>query len=108
MALVLTGVNALPPWFSSPNVSPVVPSSLVLHGSAGMLAALGWHSSQAAQWALAATSFLLIARVILRRDWPAAGMAGHPPPNGVPPPRRVLIPRAPPARLPGNHALLLC
>src|SRR5260370_27702093 len=76
MAWVINGVNALPTWFSIPNVSPVVPSSLVLHGSAGMLAALGWHSSQAVQWALAVTSFLLIARVILRRDWPAAGMAG--------------------------------
>jgi serine/threonine-protein kinase len=76
MALVLNGVNALPTWFSIPNVSPVVPSSLVLHGSAGMVAALGWHSSQAVQWALAVTSFLLIARVILRRDWLAAGMAG--------------------------------
>jgi hypothetical protein len=76
MALVLNGVNALPTWFSIPNVSPVVPSSFVLHSSAGMLAALGWHSSQAVQWALAVISFLLIARVILRRDWPAAGMAG--------------------------------
>ena len=41
-----------------------------------MLAALGWHSSQAAQWALAVVSFLLIARVILRRDWLAAAVAG--------------------------------
>src|SRR5260370_28112576 len=92
MALVLTGVNALPPWFSSPNVSPVVPSSLVLHGSAGMLAALGWHSSQAVQWALAVTSFLLIARVILRRDWPAAGMAGPLPCTLGVPPRKFLLP----------------
>ena len=41
-----------------------------------MLAALGWHSSQAVQWALAVASFLLIARVLLRRDWLAAAVAG--------------------------------
>lgn len=76
MALVLNGVNALPAWFSVSRVSPVVPSSLTLRGPAGMLAALGWHSSQAAQWALAVVSFLLIARVILRRDWLAAAVAG--------------------------------
>ena len=76
MALVLNGVNALPAWFSMPNVSPAVPSSLVLHGPAGMLAVLGWHSSQAVQWALAVVSFLLIARVLLRRDWLAAAFAG--------------------------------
>jgi serine/threonine-protein kinase len=76
MALVLNGVNSLPAWFSIPNVPPAVPSSLVLHGPAGMLAVLGWHSSQAVQWALAVVSFLLIARVVLRRDWLAAAVSG--------------------------------
>lgn len=76
MALVLNGVNALPAWFSISRVSPAVPSSLVLHGPAGMLAALGWHGSQAVQWALVVVSFLLIARVLLRRDWLAAAVAG--------------------------------
>lgn len=76
MALVLNGANALPTWFSIPNVSPAFPSSLVLHGPAGMLAALGWHSSQAVQWARAVASFLLIARVLLRKDWLAAAVAG--------------------------------
>ena len=34
-----------------------------------MLAALGVQSSLAVQWALATVSFLLVARVIMRRDW---------------------------------------
>jgi hypothetical protein len=76
MGLVMTAANALPTWFSVTSVSPVAPSPLVLHGPAGMLAALGWHSSQAVQWALAVVSFLLIARVLLRRDWLAAAVAG--------------------------------
>lgn len=76
MALIQNGVNALPAWFSIARVYPVVPSSLVLRGPGGMLAVLGWHSNQAVQWALAVASFLLIARVILRKDWLAAAVAG--------------------------------
>ena len=34
-----------------------------------MLAALGVQSSLAVQWALATVSFLLVARVVMRRDW---------------------------------------
>ena len=49
---------------------------LCLRSSAGMLAALGWYSSQAVQWGLAVISFLLIARVVLRRDWLSAAVAG--------------------------------
>jgi hypothetical protein len=76
MALIQNGVNALPTWFPIPNVSPVVPGSLVLLSPAGMLAALGTSSSMAVQWALAVVSFALIVRVILKRDWLAAAIAG--------------------------------
>jgi len=76
MALVQNNVNALPAWFSIPNVAPVIPQSFVLRGPAGLLSALGAHSSLAVQWALATASFLLIARVILKRDWLAAAVAG--------------------------------
>jgi hypothetical protein len=41
-----------------------------------MLAALGVQSSLAAQWALATVSFLLVARVIMRRDWLAVLVSG--------------------------------
>jgi eukaryotic-like serine/threonine-protein kinase len=76
MALIQNSVNAMPTWFSIPHVSPVVPGSLVLLGPAGMLAALGVSSSMAAQWALAVVSFVLIVRVILKKDWLAAAVAG--------------------------------
>jgi hypothetical protein len=69
MAIIQNGLNALPAWFGVAQVLPIAPSRLVLGAPASMLAALGIQSSLAAQWALATVSFLLVARVIMRRDW---------------------------------------
>ena len=76
MAIIQNGVNALPAWFHVANILPIIPSPLVLRGPTSMLAALGWHSSIAVQWALATVSFLLVARVITRRDWLAVIVSG--------------------------------
>ncbi len=69
MALIQNGLNALPAWFHVAQILPIAPSQLALGGPASMLAALGVQSSMAVQWALATVSFLLVARVIMRRDW---------------------------------------
>ncbi|HEV2386866.1 MAG TPA: serine/threonine-protein kinase [Candidatus Acidoferrales bacterium] len=76
MAMIQNGVNALPAWFPVANILPAVPSPLVLRGPASMLAALCTHASLAVQWALATVSFLLVARVVARRDWLAALVSG--------------------------------
>ncbi len=76
MALIQNGLNALPAWFPVAHILPVAPSQFVLGGPAGMLAALGVQSSLAAQWALATVSFLLVTRVIMRRDWLAVIVSG--------------------------------
>jgi len=69
MAIIQNGLNALPAWFRVAQILPISPSRLVLGAPANMLAALGVQSSLAVQWALATVSFLLVARVITRRDW---------------------------------------
>ena len=69
MAIIQNGLNALPAWFPVTHVLPIAPSQLTLGGPASMLATLGIESSLAVQWALATVSFLLVARVIMRRDW---------------------------------------
>jgi Protein kinase domain len=69
MAIIQNGLNALPSWFPVTQILPIAPSQLVLGAPASMLAALGVQSSLAVQWALATVSFLLVARVIMRRDW---------------------------------------
>jgi Protein kinase domain len=69
MAIIQNGLNALPAWFRVAQILPIAPSRLVLGAPANMLAALGVQSSLAVQWALATISFLLVARVIMRRDW---------------------------------------
>jgi hypothetical protein len=69
MAIIQNGLNALPAWFRVDQILPIAPSRLVLGAPANMLAALGVQSSLAVQWALATISFLLVARVIMRRDW---------------------------------------
>ena len=69
MAIIQDGLNALPAWFPVAQILPIAPSQLVLGAPASMLAALGVQSSLAVQWALATVSFLLVARVIMRRDW---------------------------------------
>jgi serine/threonine protein kinase len=69
MAIIQNGLNALPYWFPVTQILPIAPSQLVLGAPASMLAALGVQSSLAVQWALATVSFLLVARVIMRRDW---------------------------------------
>jgi hypothetical protein len=69
MGIIQNGLNALPAWFLVARILPIAPSRLVLGAPASMLAALGVQSSLAVQWALATVSFLLVARVVMRRDW---------------------------------------
>jgi hypothetical protein len=69
MAIIQNGLNALPAWFRVTQILAIAPSRLVLGAPANMLAVLGIQSSLAVQWALATVSFLLVARVIMRRDW---------------------------------------
>ncbi|MGB8324061.1 MAG: hypothetical protein WCE52_13975, partial [Candidatus Acidiferrum sp.] len=69
MAIIQNSLNAVPAWFRVAQILPIAPSRLVLGAPASMLAALGVQSSLAVQWALATVSFLLVARVIMRRDW---------------------------------------
>jgi len=69
MAIIQNGLNALPAWFRVAQILAIAPSRLVLGAPANMLAVLGIQSSLAVQWALATVSFLLVARVIMRRDW---------------------------------------
>ena len=76
MAILQNSLNALPAWFHVSHILPIAPSRLALGGPGSMLAALGVESSLAAQWALATISFLLIARVIMRRDWLAVIVSG--------------------------------
>jgi Protein kinase domain len=76
MAIIQDVLNALPAWFPVAHILPIAPSQFVLGGPASMLAALGVQSSLAVQWALATVSFLLVARVVMRRDWLAVIVSG--------------------------------
>jgi len=71
MAIIQNGVNAIPAWFHVANILPIRPSHLTLSSPAGMVAALGYFSNLSVQWALATGAFLVVARFLMRRDWPA-------------------------------------
>jgi len=71
MAIIQNTVNALPAWFHIANIQPARTGSWTLRGPAGMIAALSYDPNLAVQWALATGAFLVVARFITRRDWPA-------------------------------------
>jgi protein kinase-like protein len=71
MAIIQNAVNALPAWFQVANIQPARTSQLTLRGPAGVISALSYDANLAVQWALATGAFLVVARFIMRRDWPA-------------------------------------
>ena len=76
MASLQLGVHALPAWFPVAHILPKEPSTLSLGGPGEVLASLLIRASMAVQWALATISFLLVARVLTRRDWIAVAVSG--------------------------------
>ena len=76
MASLQLGVHALPAWFPVSHILPKEPSTLSLGGPGEVLASLLLRASTAVQWALATISFLLVARVLTRRDWIAVVVSG--------------------------------
>ena len=49
---------------------------MTLRGPAGLISALSYDANLAVQWALATGAFLVVARFIMRRDWPAVALSG--------------------------------
>jgi hypothetical protein len=76
MAIIQNSVNALPAWLHVANIQPSRTSQLTLRGSAGLISALSYDANLAVQWALATGAFLVVARFIMRRDWPAVVLSG--------------------------------
>ncbi len=76
MAIIQNSVNALPAWLHVANIQPSRTSQLTLRGPAGLISALSYDANLAVQWALATGAFLVVARFIMRRDWPAVVLSG--------------------------------
>ena len=76
MAIIQNSVNALPAWVHVANIQPIRTSQLTLRGPAGLISALSYDANLAVQWALATGAFLVVARFIMRRDWPAVVLSG--------------------------------
>jgi len=76
MAIIQNSVNALPAWVHVANIQPSRTSQLTLRGPAGLISALSYDANLAVQWALATGAFLVVARFIMRRDWPAVVLSG--------------------------------
>jgi protein kinase-like protein len=76
MTIIQNSVNALPAWLHVANIQPSRTSQLTLRGPAGLISALSYDANLAVQWALATGAFLVVARFIVRRDWPAVVLSG--------------------------------